>query len=224
MDRRWVKLANFRAFSFLPHRCCPPGEWACAQAEGDRRCSSILTGRTAVWLTWDPAFTSLDGYEWYTYPTWVKSEAVENAATVWHDVFPLQMTVGGGSGGGGGGRDGAVQLQLPTARDNSSNDNNDDNYESVAVTSVAAPMFTRHASRDPAAAAGTTSGNKALVAAAAAVFVIWPLATLIMLMKRRRHITKKRTISDASAGSSPYHPGGVSLRTNLRSEGASAAA
>ncbi|KAK7757276.1 hypothetical protein SLS62_000825 [Diatrype stigma] len=200
--------------------CCPPGEWACARAEGDRRCSSILTGRTAIWLTWDPAFTSLDGYEWYTYPTWVKSEAVENAATVWHDVFPLQMTV---AAGGGGGRDGAVQLQLqPTARD----DNN--NNQSIATIGVAVPPLTRSITLQDRAAgagaagsgAGTTSGNRALVAAAAAVLVVWPLATLIMLMKRRRHVKKKRTVAIASAGAPTYRPEGVSLRSNLRPEGA----
>ncbi|RYP38560.1 hypothetical protein DL767_002496 [Monosporascus sp. MG133] len=77
--------------------CCPPGAWRCpAGPRGDgkdpgRRCASVLTEKTEIWMTWDPPF-SLPTGDVYTWPAGVSAEPAEYGATVYHDVFPLVLT------------------------------------------------------------------------------------------------------------------------------------
>ncbi|RYP54297.1 hypothetical protein DL768_000871 [Monosporascus sp. mg162] len=77
--------------------CCPPGAWTCpAGPRGDgkdpgRRCASVLTEKTEIWMTWDPPF-SLPTGDVYTWPAGVSAEPAEYGATVYHDVFPLVLT------------------------------------------------------------------------------------------------------------------------------------
>ncbi|RYO88228.1 hypothetical protein DL766_009305 [Monosporascus sp. MC13-8B] len=77
--------------------CCPPGAWTCPAApRGDgkdpgRRCASVLTEKTEIWMTWDPPF-SLPTGDAYTWPAGVSAEPAEYGATVYHDVFPLVLT------------------------------------------------------------------------------------------------------------------------------------
>lgn len=75
--------------------CCPPGSWQCA-ADSARHCTSVMTESTNIWMTWDPPFTGLGiSEEYYTWTAGVTSEPSEYAATVYHRVFPLQLTTGG---------------------------------------------------------------------------------------------------------------------------------
>ncbi|RYP76099.1 hypothetical protein DL771_001923 [Monosporascus sp. 5C6A] len=77
--------------------CCPPGAWRCPAAprsdgkDPGRRCVSVLTEETEVWMTWDPPF-SLPTGDVYTWPAAVSAEPAEYGATVYHDVFPLVLT------------------------------------------------------------------------------------------------------------------------------------
>ncbi|KAK7917327.1 hypothetical protein PG985_010935 [Apiospora marii] len=80
--------------------CCPSGGWSCATEAGvsdreapQRLCQSPLSESTTIWMTWDPAY-SLMGSDMYTWTAEVTSEEPQNAATVFHKVFPLQLTTG----------------------------------------------------------------------------------------------------------------------------------
>ncbi|KAK8005455.1 arylsulfatase A [Apiospora arundinis] len=80
--------------------CCPPGGWSCATRTGisdraapQRLCQSPLSTSTTIWMTWDPAYT-LSGESQYTWIATITSEEPQNAATVFHKVFPLQLTTG----------------------------------------------------------------------------------------------------------------------------------
>ncbi|KAI1213355.1 uncharacterized protein F4807DRAFT_261511 [Annulohypoxylon truncatum] len=92
--------------------CCPPGEWACATQTGDgdrqapqRLCRSVLTGTatTQIWMSWDPAYytftptgSSSSIFEAYTWTADVPEDPdPENAATVFHKVFPLVLSTSG---------------------------------------------------------------------------------------------------------------------------------
>ncbi|KAK6839883.1 hypothetical protein PG989_015751 [Apiospora arundinis] len=80
--------------------CCPPGGWSCATRTGisdrvapQRLCQSPLSTSTTIWMTWDPAYT-LSGEDQYTWIATITNEEPQNAATVFHKVFPLQLTAG----------------------------------------------------------------------------------------------------------------------------------
>lgn len=80
--------------------CCPSGGWSCATETGvsdkaapQRLCQSLLSVSTTIWMTWDPAY-SLMGTDIYTWTAEITSEEPQNAATVFHKVFPLQLTTG----------------------------------------------------------------------------------------------------------------------------------
>ncbi|KAK7946828.1 uncharacterized protein PG986_011149 [Apiospora aurea] len=80
--------------------CCPSGSWSCATETGvsdraapQRLCQSPLSQSTTIWMTWDPPYSN-NGSDIYTWTATVTSEEPQNAATVFHKVFPLQLTTG----------------------------------------------------------------------------------------------------------------------------------
>ncbi|KAK8102579.1 hypothetical protein PG984_015725 [Apiospora sp. TS-2023a] len=89
--------------------CCPSGGWSCAtetdasdKAAPQRLCQSSLSESTTIWMTWDPPY-SLMGTEIYTWTAEITSEKPQDAATVFHKVFPLQLTTGVEPSSGGQG-------------------------------------------------------------------------------------------------------------------------
>ncbi|KAK8024322.1 hypothetical protein PG993_012388 [Apiospora rasikravindrae] len=96
----------------LPHSqawCCPSSGWSCATetyvsdwAAPQRLCQSPLSESTTIWMTWDLAYSN-NGSDLYTWTARVTSEEPQNEATVFHKVFPLQLTTGVESTTGGQG-------------------------------------------------------------------------------------------------------------------------
>ncbi|KAI1799344.1 hypothetical protein F4811DRAFT_568350 [Daldinia bambusicola] len=83
--------------------CCPSGSWTCVSSGNDagpsvpsgRYCASVMdmSLTEVVWMVWDPPYTELDMEGQYS--TWVAVVSgwpAEFAPTVYHEVFPLQLT------------------------------------------------------------------------------------------------------------------------------------
>ncbi|KAI1471555.1 uncharacterized protein F4812DRAFT_455666 [Daldinia caldariorum] len=83
--------------------CCPRGSWTCVSSGNDagpsvrsgRYCASVMgMSSTEVWMVWDPPYTEPEGNGQYS--TWtavIGGAPAEYAATVYHEVFPLQLAV-----------------------------------------------------------------------------------------------------------------------------------
>ncbi|OTB11348.1 hypothetical protein K445DRAFT_15804 [Daldinia sp. EC12] len=82
--------------------CCPPDSWTCMPSESNgglsvrsgRYCASAVTLSTEVWMAWDPPYTDPVDHERYS--TWIapmRGLPTGFAATVYHEVFPLQLTM-----------------------------------------------------------------------------------------------------------------------------------
>ncbi|KAI1256284.1 hypothetical protein MGN70_002447 [Eutypa lata] len=182
--------------------CCPPGSWTCATSSpgwdsnnSGRRCMSLLTGQTEIWLTWDPPFTAQDLQEWYTWPTWVASEAVQDAATVWHDVFPLQLATSGLG----------VAVQ-PTASGN----------KSVTAINVAASSPNYVSEAVPI----STMTSTTTIVAVATVVVLGPLAALLIFLMRMRRKKKTSVLNTVTAIRPTHSSDEVSLSPKLQLESA----
>lgn len=87
-----------QGFPYSQAWCCPSGGWSCATETGisdeaapQRLCQSPLSEEDNIWMTFDPAYTH-SGSEDYTWTAHITSVEPQNAATVFHKVFPLQLT------------------------------------------------------------------------------------------------------------------------------------
>ncbi|KAI2634276.1 hypothetical protein GGS26DRAFT_590119 [Hypomontagnella submonticulosa] len=97
--------------------CCPPGSWTCATeqprvagvsredpgegAATGRYCASAMTEPSEIWMSWDPPVTLSDDGSYKSWTASVTAEPLESAATVFHPVFPLQLTANNGIDGRG---------------------------------------------------------------------------------------------------------------------------
>ncbi|CAJ2511500.1 Uu.00g071250.m01.CDS01 [Anthostomella pinea] len=80
--------------------CCPPGGWACTSRLGypgetveERLCISTLTEATDIFMSWDPPYTDETRSQHFTWTAAITSEPAQFGLSVYHRVFPLQLTL-----------------------------------------------------------------------------------------------------------------------------------
>ncbi|KAI2610928.1 uncharacterized protein GGS25DRAFT_172956 [Hypoxylon fragiforme] len=169
--------------------CCPPGGWECTATEAigvpGRHCQSVMTEATNIWMTWDPPFTDLTRGEYYTYPAGVTSEAKENGATIYHRVFPLQLTMvataeATAEGGGSGGSSDAQQTSSGIG-----------DGDGDAIDSAAAPALSK------GAVAGIAVGVVLLV------MLLGAGAFILLYRRRRKKKGEENGVGSGSGGDGP---------------------